>query len=105
MIASQLGADPGDVVGPEDGFEFGEVGLVEVGVAGGGLDVDAADFYVEVGGFGGDDDVGAVDGQFFVDAVADGGGEGEHGGDGGGAEQDRDAGEHLAAALAAEAFP
>ena len=100
----ELGADAGDVVGPEDGFELVEVGLAEVGVAGGGLDVYAADFDVEVGGPGGDDDVGAVDGEFFVDAVADGGGEGEHGGDGGGSEQDGDAGEELAAALAAEGF-
>ena len=51
-----------------------------------------------------DDDVGAVDGQLFVDAVADGGGEGEHGGDGGCSEQDGESGESLAATLAAEAF-
>ena len=97
-------ADAGDVVGPEDGFELVEVGLAEVGVAGGGLDVYATDFYVEVGGFGGDNDVAAVDGELLVDAVADGGGEGEHSGNGGGSEQDGDAGEELAAALAAEGF-
>ncbi len=97
-----FGADGGDVVGPEDGAEFGEVGLVEVRIAGGGGDVDAADVDGEARGLRGDDDVGAVDGELVVDAVADGGGEGEHGGDGGGAEQDGEAGEEFAAALAAE---
>src|ERR1700722_16229458 len=85
---AQLGADAGDVVGPEDAAEFGEVAFVEVGVAGGRLEGLVADLYVEGVGFGIDDDVGAVDGEFVVDAVADGEGEAEHGGDGGCAEED-----------------
>ena len=71
-MAVQFRADAGDVVGPEDAAEFGEVAFVEVGVAGGGFEGLVADLYVERVGFGVDDDVGAVDGEFVVDAVADG---------------------------------
>src|SRR5665213_1520895 len=71
----QLRADSGDVVRPEDAAELGEIAFVEVGVAGGGVEGLVADLYVEGVGFGVDDDVGAVDGEFLVDAVADGGGE------------------------------
>src|SRR5665213_1680065 len=84
----ECGGDSGDVVGPEDGFGLGQVAGLEIGSAGGGLDSDSADLYVEQVGLGCDNDVGSVDGQLFVDAVADGGGEGEHGGDGGCSEQD-----------------
>ena len=69
-----------------------------------GLMSDAGNLYVKVCGLGGDDDVCAVDGEFAVDSVADAGGEGEHRGDSGASEQDRDAGEELAAALADEGF-
>src|SRR5665213_105100 len=103
-LRAQLGADPGDVVGPEDAAEFGEVAFVEVGVAGGGLQGLVADLYVERVGFGVDDDVRAVDGEFLVDAVADGGGEAEHRRNCRRAEQDGDAREQLAAALAEEGF-
>src|SRR5260370_31064619 len=89
----QFRTDDCDVIAPEDGFELGQVGFVEVDAGGGGFDVDAAYFDVELIGFGVDDDVGTVDGQLFVDAVADGEGEGQHRGDGGGSGQDRAAGE------------
>ena len=62
----------------------------------------SADF--EVGGFWGDYYVCTVDGKFAVDAVADGGGEGNHGRDRGGAEEDGRASEGFAAFLAEEGF-
>jgi len=52
----------------------------------------------------GNDDVGAEDSEFRVDAVADGGGEGQHCGDSRGPEQDGHAGEELAAALTPKGF-
>src|SRR5260370_8934928 len=99
----QFRTDACDVIAPEDGFELGQVGFVEVDAGGGGFDVDAAYFDVELIGFGVDDDVGTVDGQLFVDAVADGEGEGQHRGDGGGSEQDRDAGEGVTTGLGRKA--
>src|SRR6185312_5566116 len=101
----QLGTDAGDVVGPEDPVEFLKVFFVQISVTRRGLQGLVSDFDVECIGLGIDDDVRAVDGKFLMNAIADGGSETEHRCNCGCSEQDGDAREQLAAALAREAFP
>src|SRR5205085_2141096 len=89
-----------DVVVPEDGLDFGEVGFREIGAGIGGAIVYAADFERQRVGLGGNDKICPEGGEFGGEAIANVQGHAECSSDNGHAESEGRDRQHLAARAA-----